>query len=46
MNKYQFNICIIGAGVVGLAIAEKLSNYLNDISQSHYFISNYDYSKN
>ena len=31
MNKYQFNICIIGAGVVGLAIAEKLSNYFNDI---------------
>ena len=31
MNKNSFDICIIGAGVVGLAISEKLSQYFSDI---------------
>ena len=31
MNNNQFDICIIGAGVIGLAIAERLSNLYKNI---------------
>ena len=31
MNNNKFNICIIGAGVVGLAIAERLSKDYDNI---------------
>ena len=31
MNENHFNIVVIGSGVIGLAIAERLSRYFSDI---------------